>query len=178
MGKQPLTPIEQKIGYFFQYRPTLVKALTHPSAQRDFNWELLETFGDAVLDLAAAVWILETFREELIITPGFVTQIRSLLVCNHSLARFARDLELQYMIHTGGKEHLRYRSAVLADAFEALVGAVYFDALEHTEIHPLDQVRAFVDPLFQQRVAESHEAKVLIEKAQRKTAAALAAKTL
>jgi ribonuclease-3 len=178
MRRQLSTPIEQKIGYVFQYRPTLVKALTHPAAQRDFNWELLETFGDAVLDLTAAVWILETYREALIITPGFVTQIRSLLVCNHSLARFARELELPYMIHTGGKEHLRYRSAVLADAFEALVGAVYFDALEHTDIHPLDLVRAFVDPLFQQRVVESHEAQVLIEKARQKTVAALAARPI
>ena len=178
MDKQPLTPIEQKIGYVFQYRPTLVKALTHPSAQRDFNWELLETLGDAVLDLVAVVWILETYREEITVTPGFMTQIRSLLVCNRSLARFARDLGLQYLIHTGGKEHLRYRSAVLAAAFEALVGAVYFDALEHTRMHPLDLVRAFVDPLFQQRVAESHEAKVLIEKARQKTAAALAARPI
>ena len=165
-------PIEEKIGYIFQYRPTLVKALTHPSTQRDFNWELLETLGDAVLDLAAVVWILDTYRAAVTITPGFVTQIRSLLVCNHSLARFARDLELQYLIHTGGREHLRYRNTVLAAAFEALVGGVYRDALEHTRMHPLDQVRAFVDPLFQQRVAESHQAKELVEKARQAKAAA------
>jgi ribonuclease-3 len=171
MHRQPTPSIEEEIGYVFQYRPTLVRALTHPSAQRDFNWELLETLGDAVLDLAAVVWILATYREAVAITPGFLTQIRSLLVCNHSLARFARDLGLQYLIHTGGKEQLRYRSSVLADAFEALVGAVYFDTLKHTTLHPLSQVRAFVDPLFQQRVAESHAAKVLLAEARQKTAA-------
>jgi ribonuclease-3 len=176
MGKQPFTPIEKKIDYVFQYRPTLIKALTHPSVQHDFNWQLLETLGDAVLDLASVVWVLETYREEIIVTPAFATQIRSLLVCNRSLARFARDLGLQYQIHTGGKDRLRYRNNVLADAFEALVGAVYFDALEHTRMHPLDLVRAFVDPLFRQRVAESHEAKELVEAARQKTAAKLAAR--
>ena len=172
MHSQPTTSIEEEIGYVFQYRPTLVKALTHPSAQRDFNWELLETLGDAVLDLAAVVWILATYRAVVTITPGFVTQIRSLLVCNHSLARFARDLDLQYLIHTGGREHLRYRNTVLAAAFEALVGGVYCDALEHTRMHPLDQVRAFVDPLFQRRVTESRQAKELLEKARQAKAAA------
>jgi ribonuclease-3 len=154
----------------------LIKALTHPSAQHDFNWQLLETLGDAVLDLASVVWVLETYREEITVTPGFVTQIRALLVCNRSLARFARELGLQYQIHTGGKDRLRYRSGVLAAAFEALVGAVYFDALEHTRMHPLDLVRACVDPLFRQRAAESHEAQELVEAARQQTAAKLAAR--
>ncbi len=158
------TSIENRIGYLFADRSLLRAALTHPSAINGGNppwrWETLEHLGDAVLDLAATHWLLDAgFPRE----PGVLTQARQLLVCNASLARLARDLDLHFAIYISTRSpELRYRRSVLADAFEALIGAVYLDAHQrYLPGGPMVPVRRVVDPLLEARCAESHAAKAL-----------------
>jgi len=111
----------------------LEQALTHSSFTYESrqnsseNNQRLEFLGDAVLGLAVSDYLYRNHphRDE-----GELTKLRAALVCEPSLARMARELELGYCLNMGkGEERSggRERPSILADAFEALLGAVYLD---------------------------------------------------
>lgn len=127
-----MTPLEQRLGHVFAEPALLAQALTHRSAadarggQLDSN-ERLEFLGDRVLGLVVAEWLIERFPAE---REGNLTRRLSSLVAWETLARVADDIGLAEAVRMPpGEERagLRARQTVMADALEALLGAVYRD---------------------------------------------------
>ncbi|MGA7833987.1 MAG: ribonuclease III [Acidimicrobiales bacterium] len=110
--------------------PLLLTALTHSSyaAEHDVESnERLEFLGDAVVDLAIADLIVTRYPQ---LNEGTGSLVRSRVVNEAALARAARRLELGGYLRVGRgvkKEHGAERPSLLADAFEAVVAALYFE---------------------------------------------------
>lgn len=111
----------------------LHQALTHSSytyesKQNGFeNNQRLEFLGDAVLDLAVSDFLFRSYPQ---LDEGNLTKMRAALVCEPSLARVAKTLGVGLCLLMGkGEERSggRERPSILADVFEALLGAVYLD---------------------------------------------------
>ena len=135
--------LEQEIGYVFQKKDLIYEALSHSSyanekkKQRHSN-ERLEFLGDSVLSVVVSQYLFEHYQD---FPEGELTKIRAALVCEKSLHKFALRIHLgDYLLlgkgeaHTGGRE----RPSILADAFEAVIAAVYLDGgLEAARTHIL-----------------------------------------
>ena len=124
--------LEAKIGYSFKDKTLIERALTHSSFNRERNTrhrdnERLEFLGDAFLD---AIVGAELFVRMSDVTEGVLTKTRALIVCEKALAVVAREFELgNYMLMGHGEASTggRNKDSILADAFEALIGAIYLD---------------------------------------------------
>ena len=119
--------LENKLGYHFNNHHLLATALTHRSATK-YNNERLEFLGDSALGYVIAEYLYQHYPT---LQEGKLSRLRSLLVCGGTLASIAKTLDLnQHMIlgpgeiKTGGAE----RESILADAFEAVIGAVLLDS--------------------------------------------------
>lgn len=133
-GSHGLGDLIAALGHAFA-RPQLLRvALTVGSwanENRSAGWPsnaCLEFFGDAVLDLVAADALWTTFPQ---LDEGSLTRLRASLVSERSLARVARSVELgRYLFVGRGDEQrgARDRDGTLADALEAVLGAVFLDA--------------------------------------------------
>jgi len=143
----PLAELEEILGYVFQDRLLLEEALTHRSLLNEImgggrrDNERLEFLGDAVLGLIVAEWVMQAYPDEL---EGELTRLRSALVKEKKLAEVARGLKLGEFLYLGkGEEQMegRRKRSILADAFEAIVGALYLDG-------GLEAVRDFVRRTF------------------------------
>jgi ribonuclease-3 len=127
-----LARLQQAIGVTFNEPELLITALTHPSylaehPQVNNHNQRLEYLGDAVLGLAAANFFYDRFPDE---PEGQLTRMRAAVVCESTLARVAKQLDLGSYLRLGRGEELsggRRRASVLADALEALAGAVFLD---------------------------------------------------
>jgi ribonuclease-3 len=127
-----MSGIEDRLGHRFADPALLTEALTHRSAadarggQLDSN-ERLEFLGDRVLGLAMAEWLIERFPHE---REGNLTRRLSSLVAWETLAKVGEAMGLAEAIRIPpGEERagLRARQTVMADAVEALLGAIYRD---------------------------------------------------
>lgn len=120
------------IGYKFNNINLLKRAMTHSSyanETRDSEGsnERLEFLGDAVLSIVVSDAI---FRDYTNLPEGELTKIRASLVCENSLCAFAKEIALGDYILLGKGERLtggNKRPSILADAFEALIAAIYLD---------------------------------------------------
>jgi ribonuclease-3 len=132
---------ENRIGVKFQRKDLLETALTHSSyANQHKNMqynEKLEFLGDAVLQLAITEYIYKNYTDK---SEGELTKLRALIVCEASLHMVAMKWHLGEHIRmskgeeiTGGRE----RAALLADAVEAVIAAVYLD-------RGMDEAKSFV----------------------------------
>jgi ribonuclease-3 len=128
-----LDKLQQAIGITFSDVTLLQRALTHASylnENPDCMWgdnERLEYLGDAVIDFVAAEHLYFQFPAW---DEGKLTGVRTDLVRAEALARFAQQIELgQHLVLGRGEEQSggRERVAMLCDAFEALIGALYLD---------------------------------------------------
>ena len=137
-----LSEFENKIGYTFKNIRLLETALTHSSyanerqTSRDCN-ERLEFLGDSVLGVITAEYFYHNIKH---LPEGEMTKKRAACVCEKSLYGFAKEIELGKFIFLGrGEENTggRNRASILADAFEAVIAAIYLDG-------GLDEVRKFV----------------------------------
>lgn len=127
--------LEASLGHAFRDRQLLLLALTHPSLAHEAGVghlqqhnQRLEFLGDAVLQLVLTNELYERFPTH---GEGPLTQARAQLVNRSSLAEQGRWLNLgQFLILSRGEESGggRTRNSTLADAFEAVVGAVFLDA--------------------------------------------------
>jgi ribonuclease-3 len=142
--KLKITP--KNINYYLQ-------ALTHSSYANERGLvtgahnERLEFLGDAVLELAISEALYIFFPE---LPEGKLTRYRAGLVCEESLSRLANELELGTLVRLGKGEDTsggRLRPSLLADVFEALLGAVYLD-LGFEEVRLL--TRRLFSPLFKE----------------------------
>ena len=88
------------------------------------DYERLEFLGDAVLDLVVADYLYNNFRDN----EGEMTKLRASYVCENANYRYASDLGLQEYILVGhGQQKEGIKKAIIADTFEALMGAIYTD---------------------------------------------------
>ena len=124
--------IEAKVGYTFQNPAYLKTALTHSSYRNekkldgDCN-ERLEFLGDSVLGVISAEYFYKNLNH---LPEGEMTKRRAACVCEKSLCNFAKEIDLgKYILLGKGEERSggRNRDSILADAFEALIAAIYLD---------------------------------------------------
>jgi ribonuclease-3 len=128
-----LDGLEARLGHRFQDRGLLEQALTHPSTQvsgaaRTASCERLEFLGDAVIGLVVAELLMERHPEQ---PEGWLTRARARAVNRDALAERARALGLASWIKFGRGERLQggaEKPSILADIFEAVLGAMYLDA--------------------------------------------------
>ncbi len=126
-------PLEERIQYQFREPQLLIEALTHPSVRHEkqrahFDNQRLEYLGDAVLQLVISEHLFGLFTEA---GEGRLTTRRARLVSRGSLQAHARRLDLgQHLLLGRGEEASggRERASTLADAFEALLGAIFLDS--------------------------------------------------
>ncbi len=150
--------LEAALNISFNDKSLLIRALTHRSYLNE-NPELtgadnerLEFLGDAVLDFVTGEFLYQRFPE---MREGELTNLRSALVKREALARFAKEIELGAYILTSKGEHAaggHRRVALLAGAFEALIGALYLDqGLESVKLF----WQRFVEPYMQKTLQEA-----------------------
>ncbi len=129
-----LSDLENKIGVVFKNKDLLKESLTHRSYLNENPlWgvphnERLEFLGDAVLELAATEYLFVRFPN---LSEGELTSIRAALVNYQMLAEVSKDINLnEYVLLSKGeaKDMGKAREVISANAFEALLGAVYLDA--------------------------------------------------
>ena len=127
-----MNPLEERIGHKFRNSLLLAEAMTHPSLGHEtqrhhFDNQRLEFLGDAVLQLIITEHLYTLFPRE---AEGRLTKLRSRLVSREALRRHAQRLDLGSFLMMGRGEEAcggRERVSTLADAFEALLGAIYLD---------------------------------------------------
>ena len=148
-AEDPLGAMEERLGYRFRDRNLLQEALTHRTYVNETGGgkdnQRLEFFGDSVLDFLLSDMLLVQFPDS---REGELTRIRSALVDEASLARIAAQLDLGSSLRLGRGEEKgggRQKRSLLADAFEALLAALYLDG----GIEPARRVVArLFEPLF------------------------------
>lgn len=123
---------EKRIGYEFKDKSLLFNALTHSSYANESHHrfssnERLEFLGDSVLSIVVSELIFERYTD---LPEGELSKTRATLVCEKSLANFAKQIDLgDYILlgrgekQNGGKE----RPSIVSDAFEAVIAAIYLD---------------------------------------------------
>jgi len=119
--------LERRVGHAFGDATLLERALTHRSAAGD-HYERLEFLGDAVIELVMTEWLFRAMPGH---SEGELTRLRARLVRRETLAALAREIGLGEALRLGSgelKSGGRQRDSILADAFEALLGALYLDA--------------------------------------------------
>lgn len=121
------TDLCRKLNYVFADPGLLGRALTHRSHGAN-HYERLEFLGDSVLNFAVSTELYHRFPD---LTEGELTRLRASLVKQETLAQVARELALGESLRLGGGEMKSGgfdRDSILADALEAVFGAVYLDA--------------------------------------------------
>ncbi|ARU87538.1 ribonuclease III [Pseudomonas sp. M30-35] len=122
-----LARLERKLGYTFKDQDHMVLALTHRSFAGRNN-ERLEFLGDAILNFVAGEALFERFPQA---REGQLSRLRARLVKGETLAILARGFDLGEYLRLGSGELKSggfRRESILADALEALIGAIYLDS--------------------------------------------------
>lgn len=125
-----LKVLQNQIGYKFKNTELLKLALTHSSYANEHNVdcnERLEYLGDAVLDLCMSCYLYNSSHYD----EGLLSKTRAKAVCEEALNVYADYINLpNYILLGNGEEHSggRNRPAIIADAFEAMLGAILLDS--------------------------------------------------
>ncbi len=120
---------EEKIKYNFKNPKIILRALTHSSYANEHkvkNNERLEFLGDSILNFLSARFLFIKYKN---LPEGEMSKIRAALVCEQSLFIFANEIGLSDFLFLGKGEASNgiKRTAVIADAFEAIIAAIYLD---------------------------------------------------
>lgn len=142
--------LEKCIGYTFHDKKLLVTALTHSSYSNESkdnipNNERQEFLGDAVLSIVVSDFLYRNFS----VAEGELTRLRASLVCEQSLYEYALKIGLGGYLFLGHGERQSggaQRASILADAFEALIAAIYLDSGS-------DEARKFVIPFVEEMLS-------------------------
>lgn len=156
LGKDALE-FEARLGYKFSNIAYLDCALTHSSYTNEKrphgikapSNERLEFLGDAVLQIVISEYLYDSFAKY---REGALTKMRQQLVCERTLAKIARELGVGEYVNVGHGEEItdcRERPKILADALEAVIGAVYLDSKGSGE----DACRELVLKLFEGEIS-------------------------
>lgn len=139
-----LDRFQERLGYSFTNTTLLTQALTHSSFPKESPGEMVEDYqrleflGDAVLELAVRDYLMRRFPQ---LPEGELSKRRSRVVSQPALKKAAYILELGDFVRLGkGEEMTRGRSktSILADTYEALLGAIYLDGGLEAAIQFLD----------------------------------------
>ncbi len=178
-----LDHLEEIISYEFRDRNLLAQSLTHRSwaheqvsprsqhAARNLHNEALEFLGDSVLGLIVADYLLRAYPQA---TEGELSRMKHRLVSSPTLAKASRELGLGEFVRFGRGEEKsggRRKAALLADVFEAVMGAIFLDgglaaATEFVEralgedlrkANPVDAAAADPKTMLQERLQANHE---------------------
>tara|TARA_R110000850_G_scaffold14189_10_gene45486 strand:+ start:202 stop:900 length:699 start_codon:yes stop_codon:yes gene_type:complete len=145
--------LETRISYKFANSLLLAEALTHPSLAYEskkphFDNQRLEFLGDAVIQLIVTDELYRLFPK---FDEGRLTKLRSRLVSREALCRYADKIELGSYLMLGKGEDTsggRNRPSNLADAFEALTGAIYLDSgFEPSRAFILNNFHEFIEEI-------------------------------
>ena len=152
----PVRELEKRIGYEFRDRSLLEEALTHSSFTNEYREghlrpqhnERLEFLGDSILSVITSEFLFREYPKE---DEGFLTRTRAALVCENTLALLAGEIGLGDFMRFGHGEIVsgggKKRKSILADAFEALLAAVYLDG-------GAEPARTFLLPRLKQMLSE------------------------
>ncbi len=143
---EQIAVLTQRIDYTFKNADHLQTALTHRSAQGTNN-ERMEFLGDAILSYLISIELYQCFPDA---KEGELSRLRASLVNGETLGKVASEISLGDFLVMGSGELKSggyRRSSTLADALEALIGAVYLDG-------GLDAANRFIHRLFSQRLAQ------------------------
>ncbi|ACX52096.1 ribonuclease III [Ammonifex degensii KC4] len=157
-----LAKLKDKLGISWKEEKLLRLALTHPSYAYEHpgveHNQRLEFLGDSVLSLVVSDYLYRTFPEK---SEGELTRLRAAVVCEASLARVAEELGIGEALLLGRGEEKsggRKRPSLLADAFEALLGAIYLDqGLEVASAFALHLLRPVLQDVLEGRVERDYK---------------------
>ncbi|MEF3280220.1 MAG: ribonuclease III [Elusimicrobiota bacterium] len=123
--------LEKRIGYFFKDKKLIDKSLTHKSYSIErkilYNNERLEFLGDSVIGLIVSEYLIKKYSEK---DEGYLSKIKSYMVSSKNLYKWAKTIELDKYIKLSKSEISsggRLNSKLIANAFEAFIGAIYLD---------------------------------------------------
>lgn len=161
----PVKELENALGHAFQNRQLLEQALTHPSlartrlARKSSN-QRMEFLGDRVLGLVIADMLYDAYPNE---EEGAMARRHTALVRSESLSRVADQIGLASYIHLGSSEEDaggRNNPALLADACEAVIAAIYLDA----GMEPADTfIRRYWQPMMEENTQPPQDAKTALQ---------------
>ena len=148
--------LQDRIGYSFRDGEILKRALTHSSYSNEtglknhhiFCNERLEFLGDSVLSIITSRYLYTKFAD---CPEGELTRMRAEVVCERALSGYAESIGLGECLYLGigeEKNNGRQRRSILADAFEALLAAIYLDAGEHG----IETVERFLLPFIEKEI--------------------------
>jgi len=139
--------LEKVIDYSFKDQDLIIEALTHKSYKQPYNNERLEFLGDAVLDLIVGEYLFHKFQRS---DEGKLSKMRASLVNEEGFTKLAKVLDLGAYIYLSNAEENnggREKSSLLANAFEAVMGAIYLEA-------GLEKLRTIVLKLLEENYQE------------------------
>lgn len=148
------TELEKKIGYVFRNKNFILTALTHSSFVNESKQrsaaqsnERLEFLGDSILSVIVSEHIYRSLPD---LDEGYLTRVRANVVCENSLSEFAKEINLgEYLLmgHGEAVSNGRDRKSTVADAFEALLAAIYLDG-------GMEQAKRFLMPRVKGAIAK------------------------
>ncbi|MGK0466579.1 ribonuclease III [Clostridium sp.] len=160
-----LQQLEEKLGLNFSDKELLKVAITHSSYANqkrkvEFN-ERLEFLGDSVLQLIISEYLYCHFTEK---PEGYLSKIRSLIVCENSLCDIGNEWELgMYMNMSKGEEITggRNRVSILADCVEAIIAAIYLDkGIEYSKTFILNNFSGTIEKAVSNEVILDYKTKI------------------
>lgn len=140
--------IEKQIGYTFKNKELLKTALTHTSFANMHDIqsnEKLEYLGDSILEFVSSKYLYNNYEK---LNEGEMTKVRATVVCEESLHGVASKLGLgKYIITSKGEGFGNVKNkAILADAVEAIIAAIYLDSnLENAEKFIIENLKEAVE---------------------------------
>jgi ribonuclease-3 len=160
-----LQDLERELGLNFSDKELLKTATTHSSYANQkkkvgFN-ERLEFLGDSVLQLVISEYLYTHFTEK---PEGYLTKMRSLIVCENSLYEIACGWNLgMYMNMSKGEEITggRNRVSILADCVEAIIAAIYLDkGIEYSKLFILNNFKATIEKAISNEIILDYKTKL------------------
>ena len=162
--------LEKNIGYKFKNMDLLKNALTHTSYAFEKNVqsnEKLEFLGDSILEFISSKYLYNTYPN---LKEGEMTKVRATIVCENSLYEIAKLHNFSDFLYLGKSEttiHNEARPAIMADAVEAVIAAIYFDGgLEEAEKFILTNLKEAAE-IASKNVGQKDYKTVLQEKLQK-----------
>ena len=147
-----LLDLEHKLNYYFNDRNLLKNALLHKSLgnerkeYKNQNNERLELLGDAVLDLIVAEYLYKNYKNA---SEGTIEKLKAMIVSEPILAKISRQIGVGKFLMLSRGEVMsggRNRESILADSFEAILGAVYIDSnLDEARVFALSHIKQYID---------------------------------
>ena len=147
-----LLDLEHKLNYYFNDRNLLKNALLHKSLgnerkeYKNQNNERLDLLGDAVLDLIVAEYLYKNYKNA---SEGTIAKLKAMIVSEPILAKISRQIGVGKFLMLSRGEVIsggRNRESILADSFEAILGAVYIDSnLDEARVFALSHIKQYID---------------------------------